>query len=66
MREALQLVSEEGLENLWARHERMHHKLWDGLKKLGLEPFVEKDADRLATVNTIKVRALPAPLPPFA
>ncbi len=29
--------------------------LWGGLTSLGLQPFVEDEADRLATVNTIKV-----------
>ncbi|KAG1673233.1 hypothetical protein FOA52_013113 [Chlamydomonas sp. UWO 241] len=55
MRESLALVSEEGLENMWARHTEMHHRLWAGLRSLGLEPFVKKDEDRLITVNTIKV-----------
>mmetsp|Transcript_16947 Transcript_16947/g.44367 ORF Transcript_16947/g.44367 Transcript_16947/m.44367 type:complete len:421 (-) Transcript_16947:787-2049(-) len=55
MREAMALVAEEGLENMWRRHNEMHHQLWDGLKSLGLESFVENDADRLCTVNTIKV-----------
>lgn len=55
MREALQIVGEQGLEASWANHERLHHKLWDGLTKLGLKPFVENENDRLITVNTIKV-----------
>lgn len=55
MREALQLVGEEGLENMWSRHQELHHRLWDGLKSMGLESYVEKDQDRLITVNTIKV-----------
>ena len=55
MREALAILGEEGLKASWDKHERMHHKLWDGLGKLGLKPFVEGDNDRLATVNTIKV-----------
>jgi len=55
MREALQIVAEEGLEETWARHEKMHKQLWEGLTKLGLEPFVEDPKDRLVTVNTIKV-----------
>lgn len=38
------------------RHNDMHHQLWDGLKSLGLSSMVEKDEDRLITVNTIKVR----------
>lgn len=36
------------------RHQDMHNLLWDGLKGMGLKPFVEKDEFRLATVNTIK------------
>lgn len=54
MREALALVSEEGLSHMWRRHQDMHNLLWDGLSSLGLKPFVEKSEYRLATVNTIK------------
>jgi alanine-glyoxylate transaminase/serine-glyoxylate transaminase/serine-pyruvate transaminase len=32
-----------------------HQQLWAGLTELGLEPFVPAPADRLVTVNTIKV-----------
>jgi alanine-glyoxylate transaminase/serine-glyoxylate transaminase/serine-pyruvate transaminase len=46
MREALAIVAEEGLDSLWARHLDMHNMLWDGLKSLGLESFVENDQDR--------------------
>jgi aspartate aminotransferase-like enzyme len=56
MREALSISNAEGLEALWSRHLRIHRSLWEGLRGLGLEPFVPNDADRLATVNTIKVR----------
>lgn len=39
----------------------MHHLLWDGLKSMGLKPFVQDDDERLITVNTITVgRALAA------
>ncbi|KIZ02593.1 Serine--pyruvate aminotransferase [Monoraphidium neglectum] len=55
MREALAIAGDEGLEAMWARHSQAHRDLWEGLRALGLEPFVEKDADRLITVNTIKV-----------
>ena len=56
MREALVLVGEEGLEPMWARHLARHNDLWDGLKEMGLEPFVEDPDARLVTVNTIKAR----------
>lgn len=46
MREALEIVAEEGLDKMWARHLEMHEMLWDGLKKMGLQPFVERDEDR--------------------
>jgi alanine-glyoxylate transaminase/serine-glyoxylate transaminase/serine-pyruvate transaminase len=55
MREALSIACGEGLEALWARHQQMYRLLWGGLVSLGLQPFVEEEADRLATVNTIKV-----------
>merc|ERR1712203_1199013 len=42
MREALQIVSEEGLENSWNRHLNAHYQLWEGL-------------DKLATVNCIEI-----------
>ena len=57
MREALALISAEGLPSLWERHRRLHLVLLEGLAALGLEPFVVSDADRLVSVNTIKVRA---------
>ena len=34
--EALAIVEEEGLEARWARHERNHRALLDGLKPLGI------------------------------
>lgn len=46
MREALQIVAEEGLEQMWARHLARHMQLWEGLSGLGLQPFVENEADR--------------------
>ena len=55
MREALANVAEEGLDAMWARHEAVHKQLWAGLTAMGLEPFVKNPADRLVTVNTIRV-----------
>lgn len=55
MRETLAIVSDTGLDTMWANHARLHATLWEGLRSLGLHPYVKKDADRLATVNTISV-----------
>eukprot|EP00201_Polytomella_parva_P022457 CAMPEP_0175040986 /NCGR_PEP_ID=MMETSP0052_2-20121109/1630_1 /TAXON_ID=51329 ORGANISM="Polytomella parva, Strain SAG 63-3" /NCGR_SAMPLE_ID=MMETSP0052_2 /ASSEMBLY_ACC=CAM_ASM_000194 /LENGTH=401 /DNA_ID=CAMNT_0016303383 /DNA_START=57 /DNA_END=1262 /DNA_ORIENTATION=- len=55
LREALTLVAEEGLENMWKRHQDMATQLWEGLSKLGLEPYPAKEEDRIITVNTVKV-----------
>ena len=41
---------------MWARHRALHLHLWEGLREMGLEPFVEKEQYRLISVNTIKVR----------
>lgn len=40
---------------MWKRHAEMHDMLWDGLREMKLEPYVENEQDRLVTVNTIKV-----------
>ena len=58
MREALAVVAEEGLDHLWQRHGNCAQMLWGGLTSMGLEPLVENEADRLVTVNTIKVARL--------
>ena len=55
MREALAIVAEEGLEQMWARHRAMHERLWRGLGSLGLEPLVQDPDHRLPSVNAIKV-----------
>ena len=49
---------------MWQRHTDMHHMLWDGLKEMGLEPYVPAEQDRLVTVNTITVRSFPPPMLP--
>jgi aspartate aminotransferase-like enzyme len=46
MREALQIVADEGLEAMWARHLARHQQLWEGLSSMGLQSYVENDADR--------------------
>jgi len=55
LREALAIVANEGLENLWKRHEEQSLRLRAGLKSLGVELFVEDPKLRLPTVTTIKI-----------
>mgnify|MGYP001304961616 FL=1 len=57
IREGLRLVANEGLENVWNRHNTNANKLWSGLESLGLELHVSKGY-RLPTLTTVKI-------PPF-
>ncbi len=54
MREALRIVLEEGLENRFARHQKNHELLRDGLEALGFEFLVEKQY-RLPMLNAVKI-----------
>jgi alanine-glyoxylate transaminase / serine-glyoxylate transaminase / serine-pyruvate transaminase len=54
LHESLLMVEEEGLENAWARHARMHDALRAGLEALGLGFQVARDY-RLPQLNAIKV-----------
>jgi alanine-glyoxylate transaminase/serine-glyoxylate transaminase/serine-pyruvate transaminase len=54
LHEALVLLSEEGIDNVWARHAKMHQALVAGLEAMGLEMLVKKE-DRLNQLNTVKV-----------
>lgn len=54
IREALRLVSEEGLENTWQRHRDNAERLWSGLESLGLSCHVPHE-NRLTTLTTVKV-----------
>ena len=47
-------VLDEGLENAWARHEKYHKVLVNGLEALGLNMFVEPDY-RLPMLNAVVV-----------
>jgi alanine-glyoxylate transaminase / serine-glyoxylate transaminase / serine-pyruvate transaminase len=47
-------ILDEGLENVWARHEAAGAMLQDGLQKMGLELFAEEGA-RLPELTTVKV-----------
>jgi alanine-glyoxylate transaminase / serine-glyoxylate transaminase / serine-pyruvate transaminase len=54
--EALRLVFEEGLDARFARHQRNHALLRDGLEKMGIE-FLVAPQYRLPMLNAVKIPA---------
>jgi alanine-glyoxylate transaminase / serine-glyoxylate transaminase / serine-pyruvate transaminase len=54
LREALRLLSEEGVENSWKRHVTNAEYLWQQLESIGLSMHVEKQY-RLPTLTTVCV-----------
>lgn len=52
--EALAMVEEEGLEARWARHQRHHRLLLDGLRGLELD-VLPPEGERLWTLNAVRV-----------
>ncbi len=54
LHEALLMIWEEGLENVWQRHQEQHEKLKAGLEKLGLT-FIVPDGERLPQLNTVHI-----------
>jgi alanine-glyoxylate transaminase / serine-glyoxylate transaminase / serine-pyruvate transaminase len=51
---ALRRILDEGLEDVWARHEEAGALLQDGLEELGLKLFAEKGS-RLPELTTVRV-----------
>ncbi len=54
LHESLLLVLEEGLENCWKRHLKLHHDLVVGLEAIGLEMYVPSN-ERVPQLNTVIV-----------
>lgn len=54
LREALRLVSEEGLETRFARHRKHAEMLWQGFEAMGLQLHVPL-AHRLPTLTTVRI-----------
>ena len=54
LHESLVILEEEGLENAWARHERLHQSLKAGLEEMGIG-FVVKEGDRLPQLNAVYI-----------
>jgi alanine-glyoxylate transaminase / serine-glyoxylate transaminase / serine-pyruvate transaminase len=52
LREALRLVSEEGIDNSWTRHQTNVEYLWSSLEAIGLKMHVEQQY-RLPTLTTV-------------
>jgi alanine-glyoxylate transaminase / serine-glyoxylate transaminase / serine-pyruvate transaminase len=56
LHEALVILSEEGIENSWARHRKNHEALKAGIEAMGLE-FVVPVGQRLPQLNAVSVPA---------
>ena len=56
LREALRLVSEEGLATRWSRHQTNAQYLWQGLAELGIGCHVA-ERHRIPSLTTVKVPA---------
>ena len=56
LHEGLVMLMEEGLEESWARHSKMHEGLKVGIKAMGLE-FLVPEGHRLPQLNTVVVPA---------
>ena len=54
LREALRIVQEEGLEDMWARHRRNSLALIDGIEALGMRMHANRDY-RLPSLNAITI-----------
>ncbi|PSB32720.1 alanine--glyoxylate aminotransferase family protein [Chlorogloea sp. CCALA 695] len=52
LREALRLLSQEGIENSWQRHQQTVEYLWQELENIGLKLHVEQEF-RLPTLTTV-------------
>jgi alanine-glyoxylate transaminase / serine-glyoxylate transaminase / serine-pyruvate transaminase len=54
LHEALVMLSEEGIDNAWARHRTMHAALKTGLEAMNLELLVPPD-ERLPQLNSVRL-----------
>ena len=52
LHESLVMLTEEGLENAWDRHQKNHETLRDGLEAMGIN-FLVKREDRLPQLNAV-------------
>lgn len=50
---ALQMMKEEGLENIWARHEKLGKAIRAGVKAIGLKLFAEDETTASNTITAV-------------
>ncbi len=55
VREGLRLVTEEGLEERWARHQQNAELFWDGLAEIGLSCHIADASLRIPALTTVRV-----------
>ena len=55
LREALAEICEQGLELFRDRHYDNAQRLQEGLQNIGLEMFIENPAERLPTINAVRI-----------
>jgi alanine-glyoxylate transaminase/serine-glyoxylate transaminase/serine-pyruvate transaminase len=54
LHESLVMLHDEGIENSWARHQKNHEILRDGLEAMGINFLVKKE-DRLPQLNSVLI-----------
>lgn len=54
LNESLKIIMEEGLQNVFARHDKLSKMVIDGMKNLGIELFPKEERYASKTVNTFK------------
>ncbi len=54
LHESLVMLTEEGIENSWSRHQKNHILLRDGLNKLGIE-YLVNESSRLPQLNSVLI-----------
>ncbi len=59
LNESLKMIMEEGLKNVFARHEKLSEMIVNGMKDLGLKLFPKEDRYASKTVNTFKYEKSP-------
>lgn len=55
LREGIAIACEEGLDSLIVRHAEMSRRFEKGILDMNMEMFVEKEVDRVPTVNAVKI-----------